>query len=153
MGAISGGLEKIWNKKQFLLHSPLQLKLWLVPYRGVRKVYYILIINHLVRSVITGKPQTEVLMYWPRNQSRAVHKLTHNYHGYLKWKRQDRWNQNCKKKNATSLTTDWKALALGFFTSLSNIISSDLKTCSYILNVSGRNRGKKHSVSAKPHTD
>ena len=31
MGAISGGLEKIWNKKQFLLHSPLQLKLWLVP--------------------------------------------------------------------------------------------------------------------------
>ena len=32
MGAISGGLEKIWNKKQFLLHPPLQLKLWLVPY-------------------------------------------------------------------------------------------------------------------------
>ena len=32
MGAFSGGLEKIWNKKQFLLHSPLQLKLWLVPY-------------------------------------------------------------------------------------------------------------------------
>ena len=32
MGAISGGPEKIWNKKQFLLHSPLQLKLWLVPY-------------------------------------------------------------------------------------------------------------------------
>ena len=31
MGAISRGLEKIWNKKQFLLHSPLQLKLWLVP--------------------------------------------------------------------------------------------------------------------------
>ena len=31
MGAISGGLEKMWNKKQFLLHSPLQLKLWLVP--------------------------------------------------------------------------------------------------------------------------
>ena len=31
MGAISGGLEKIWNKKQFLLHSLLQLKLWLVP--------------------------------------------------------------------------------------------------------------------------
>ena len=31
MGAISGGLEKIWNKEQFLLHSPLQLKLWLVP--------------------------------------------------------------------------------------------------------------------------
>ena len=31
MGAISGGLEKIWNKKQFLRHSPLQLKLWLVP--------------------------------------------------------------------------------------------------------------------------
>ena len=31
MGAISGGPEKIWNKKQFLLHSPLQLKLWLVP--------------------------------------------------------------------------------------------------------------------------
>ena len=31
MGAISGGLEKIWNKKQFLFHSPLQLKLWLVP--------------------------------------------------------------------------------------------------------------------------
>ena len=27
MGAIRGGLEKIWNKKQFLLHSPLQLKL------------------------------------------------------------------------------------------------------------------------------
>ena len=27
MGAISGGLEKIWNKKQFLLHPPLQLKL------------------------------------------------------------------------------------------------------------------------------
>ena len=34
MGAISGGLQKIWNKKQFLLHSPLQLKLWLVPYSG-----------------------------------------------------------------------------------------------------------------------
>ena len=33
MGAISGGLEKIWNKKQFLLHSPLRLKLWLVPKR------------------------------------------------------------------------------------------------------------------------
>ena len=32
MGAIRGGLEKIWNKKQFLLHSPLQLKLGLVPY-------------------------------------------------------------------------------------------------------------------------
>ena len=32
MSAISGGLEKIWNKKQCLLHSPLQLKLWLVPY-------------------------------------------------------------------------------------------------------------------------
>ena len=31
MGAIRGGLEKIWNKKQFLLLSPLQLKLWLVP--------------------------------------------------------------------------------------------------------------------------
>ena len=31
MGAISGGPEKIWNKKQFLLHSPLQIKLWLVP--------------------------------------------------------------------------------------------------------------------------
>ena len=31
MGAISGGLEKIGIKKQFLLHSPLQLKLWLVP--------------------------------------------------------------------------------------------------------------------------
>ena len=31
MAAISGGPEKIWNKKQFLLHSPLQLKLWLVP--------------------------------------------------------------------------------------------------------------------------
>ena len=31
MGAISGGPEKIWNKKQFLLHSPLRLKLWLVP--------------------------------------------------------------------------------------------------------------------------
>ena len=31
MGAISGALEKIWNKKQFLLHSPLQLKLWQVP--------------------------------------------------------------------------------------------------------------------------
>ena len=31
MGAIIRGPEKIWNKKQFLLHSPLQLKLWLVP--------------------------------------------------------------------------------------------------------------------------
>ena len=31
MGAISEGLEKIWNKKQFLLHFPLQLKLGLVP--------------------------------------------------------------------------------------------------------------------------
>ena len=31
VGAISGGLEKIWNKKQFLLHPSLQLKLWLVP--------------------------------------------------------------------------------------------------------------------------
>ena len=31
MAAISGGLEKIWNKKQFLLHPPLQHKLWLVP--------------------------------------------------------------------------------------------------------------------------
>ena len=31
IGAISRGPEKIWNKKQFLLHSPLQLKLWLVP--------------------------------------------------------------------------------------------------------------------------
>ena len=35
MGAISRGLEKIWNKKQFLLHSPLQLKLWLVPKRRI----------------------------------------------------------------------------------------------------------------------
>ena len=31
MGAISGGLEKIWNNKKFLLHPPLQLKLGLVP--------------------------------------------------------------------------------------------------------------------------
>ena len=31
VGAISGGLKKIWNKKQFLLHPSLQLKLWLVP--------------------------------------------------------------------------------------------------------------------------
>ena len=37
MGAISGGPEKIWNKKQFLLHSPLQLKLWLVPYYNYHK--------------------------------------------------------------------------------------------------------------------
>ena len=35
MSAISGGLEKIWNKKQFLLHPPLQLKLWLVPKRPI----------------------------------------------------------------------------------------------------------------------
>ena len=31
MGAISRGLEIIWDKKQFLLHQPLQLRLWLVP--------------------------------------------------------------------------------------------------------------------------
>ena len=40
MGAISGGPEKIWNKKQFLLHSPLQLKLWLVPYFETNQVIF-----------------------------------------------------------------------------------------------------------------
>ena len=40
MGAISGGLEKIWNKNQFLLHSPLQLKLWLVPNYFLLYKYY-----------------------------------------------------------------------------------------------------------------
>ena len=40
----------------------------------------------------------------PQVCTRAVHKLTNNYHGYLKWKRQDRQNRTCQKKNATSLT-------------------------------------------------
>ena len=31
MRTISRGLEIIWDKKQFLLHPLLQLKLWLVP--------------------------------------------------------------------------------------------------------------------------
>ena len=31
MGAISKGLEIIWDKKQFLLHPLLQLKLLVVP--------------------------------------------------------------------------------------------------------------------------
>ena len=38
MGAISGGLEKIWNKKQFLLQPLLQLKLWLVPSRTIAEM-------------------------------------------------------------------------------------------------------------------
>ena len=38
MGAISGGLEKIWKEKQFLLHHPLQLKLWLVPSRTIAEM-------------------------------------------------------------------------------------------------------------------
>ena len=40
----------------------------------------------------------------PQVCTRAVQKLTNNYHGYLKWKRQDRENHTCKKKNATLLT-------------------------------------------------
>ena len=43
MGAISGGPKKIWNKNQFLLHSLLQLKLWLVP----KKLGHALFINLL----------------------------------------------------------------------------------------------------------
>ena len=38
MRAISRGQEIIWDKKQFLLQPPLQLKLWLVPYQ-VRVLY------------------------------------------------------------------------------------------------------------------
>ena len=41
----------------------------------------------------------------PQVCTRAVQKLTNNYHGYLKWKRQDRENHTCKKKNATLFIT------------------------------------------------
>ena len=35
MHAIRRGLEIIWDKKQFLLQPPLQLKLWLVPNEAI----------------------------------------------------------------------------------------------------------------------
>ena len=35
MHAISRGLEIVWDKKQFLLQHPLQLKLWLVPNEAI----------------------------------------------------------------------------------------------------------------------
>ena len=34
-----GVCKKIWNKKQFLLHFPLQLKLWLVP-KTKQKIFF-----------------------------------------------------------------------------------------------------------------
>ena len=40
MGAIRRGLEIIWDKKQFLLHPPLQLKFWLVPKYVLYKIFF-----------------------------------------------------------------------------------------------------------------
>ena len=75
MGAISGGLEKIWNKKQFLLHSPLQLKLWLVPY------------NYL--PFIFGKP-SESLYWGERSTSKPSTTVTASINHVLNPKNKER---------------------------------------------------------------
>ena len=53
MGAISRGLQIIWDKKQFLLHPPLQLKFWLVPKKHP-KCLTVLIWKENQSSVLSG---------------------------------------------------------------------------------------------------